>query len=592
VFLPDNALTLGGTAATVSSWSLTNFSISFWIKASATSFLYIAYDASVTNYVNLRSSSSTPPYFRMSFGTTRDYNAPAGYPALSNGNWHHVAITRDSSTGVMNVYFNGQASPQNGLTVGTNTFSPTRLFPTAGVLDEYLVYDKVLTAGEVSSLYNGGAPVRITNYTNVYAAYHMNQTSGTTATDSSGNSRNATGITGATWVTGIVAPSTPQPLSDIPMLRIENNGISNSYGTLTLGYYNSIYGTSNIYEGLSHLWNVLGASKMTVTSSGVNISQYTGNLAIGSALSAGTTIAAGGAISSNAEVSAGTYFWGSAGAAGTPTYSFTTDKDTGAYSGGANIYGIATGGVSRFTVDGLGRSAWGTSISSAIFSRYSYSPTQLTTGTTILQAEGTHTQNADNAYGLSGNTQSVGLNTAGFNNTTPFASGGGLSGGYALVQVSSTPATGTVAAINGYRASVRNTGAGTVTDAASFFAMPILNSGGGTLVNAYGFYAGVMAGATNNYSFYAATTASANRWNLYMAGSAQNYMNGNLGLGTGKTVPAYKIDAVGEINADVGFRVNGVAGLSGTYNFDATTSGNIVSMTFTGGILTAVTTLP
>lgn len=33
-------------------------------------------------------------------------------------------------------------------------------------------------------------------------------------------------------------------------------------------------------------------------------------------------------------------------------------------------------------------------------------------------------------------------------------------------------------------------------------------------------------------------------------------------------------------------------GLSGTYNFDATTSGKITSMTFTNGILTSVTTKP
>ena len=38
--------------------------------------------------------------------------------------------------------------------------------------------------------------------------------------------------------------------------------------------------------------------------------------------------------------------------------------------------------------------------------------------------------------------------------------------------------------------------------------------------------------------------------------------------------------------------VSASAGLSETYNFDATTSGNIASMTFENGILTAVTTLP
>ena len=47
------------------------------------------------------------------------------------------------------------------------------------------------------------------------------------------------------------------------------------------------------------------------------------------------------------------------------------------------------------------------------------------------------------------------------------------------------------------------------------------------------------------------------------------------------------------IRANGGYESSdGSSGLSATYNFDATTSGNITSMTFKNGILTAVTTLP
>lgn len=47
-----------------------------------------------------------------------------------------------------------------------------------------------------------------------------------------------------------------------------------------------------------------------------------------------------------------------------------------------------------------------------------------------------------------------------------------------------------------------------------------------------------------------------------------------------------------EIRADSHFDVNGTNGLSGTYTFGGGASGNIASMTFTGGILTGVTTVP
>lgn len=50
--------------------------------------------------------------------------------------------------------------------------------------------------------------------------------------------------------------------------------------------------------------------------------------------------------------------------------------------------------------------------------------------------------------------------------------------------------------------------------------------------------------------------------------------------------------AAREIRADSHFDVNGVNGLSGTYSFGGGGTGDIATMTFTGGILTAVTTVP
>jgi len=41
---------------------------------------------------------------------------------------------------------------------------------------------------------------------------------------------------------------------------------------------------------------------------------------------------------------------GLAGAIGTPTWAFSTDPDTGTYSGGANIFGIAAGGAARLLI--------------------------------------------------------------------------------------------------------------------------------------------------------------------------------------------------------------------------------------------------
>jgi len=58
-----------------------------------------------------------------------------------------------------------------------------------------------------------------------------------------------------------------------------------------------------------------------------------------------------------------------------------------------------------------------------------------------------------------------------------------------------------------------------------------------------------MTGATNNYGFRGVLAAAAGRYNLYMDGTAQNYLAGNLGIGSGKTVPAYALDVNGTVNA-------------------------------------------
>jgi hypothetical protein len=47
-----------------------------------------------------------------------------------------------------------------------------------------------------------------------------------------------------------------------------------------------------------------------------------------------------------------------------------------------------------------------------------------------------------------------------------------------------------------------------------------------------------MTGATNNFGFYGGIASGTNRWNLYMAGTAANYMAGSLSIGTTNTTAA------------------------------------------------------
>jgi len=73
-----------------------------------------------------------------------------------------------------------------------------------------------------------------------------------------------------------------------------------------------------------------------------------------------------------------------------------------------------------------------------------------------------------------------------------------------------------------------------------------------TVTNQYGFFAASsLTGATNDYGFYGDLASATNVWNLYMNGTANNYMAGSLGIGV--TVPSYKLDVQGTVGT-VGVR--------------------------------------
>jgi hypothetical protein len=59
---------------------------------------------------------------------------------------------------------------------------------------------------------------------------------------------------------------------------------------------------------------------------------------------------------------------------------------------------------------------------------------------------------------------------------------------------------------------------------------------GSVVTNQYGFFASSnLIGATNNYGFIGQIPSGLNRWNLYMSGTAQNYLGGATVIGSGGT---------------------------------------------------------
>ncbi len=116
------------------------------------------------------------------------------------------------------------------------------------------------------------------------------------------------------------------------------------------------------------------------------------------------------------------------------------------------------------------------------------------------------------------------------------------------------------------------------------------NFGAGSIVtNQSGYIAeNTLIGATNNYGFVGNIPAGANRWNIYMGGTAQNYFAGNVGIaGIPVTSATDKLQVNGNITANAATTANHVIIKS---QFDAFVSSGVWTPTITLGSNTATPT--
>lgn len=89
-----------------------------------------------------------------------------------------------------------------------------------------------------------------------------------------------------------------------------------------------------------------------------------------------------------------------------------------------------------------------------------------------------------------------------------------------------------------------------------FIAIQGTKGAGSTITNQFGFYVGNnLVDATNNYGFYSNIPFGSNRWNLFINGTASNYIAGNVGIGI--TAPTSNLHVVGNANVSTNLRVGG-----------------------------------
>ncbi len=130
----------------------------------------------------------------------------------------------------------------------------------------------------------------------------------------------------------------------------------------------------------------------------------------------------------------------------------------------------------------------------------------------------------------------------------------------------------------------------TVNNLISYSASVITKGAGSTISNTVGFWVeSTHIGGTNNFGFYGSLGAATNTWNLYMAGTADNYLAGNLGVGANASPSAGPITSITLTNGGSGYA-------DGTYTnvfFTSTGQSLYAQATFvvSGGIVTSATLL-
>jgi hypothetical protein len=150
-----------------------SFTFAFWVKVTAASdsIIILKLGASIEYLIG---HSSSGIGFRMTVDGGTQY-VSVGTPATL-GTWYHVVAWFDSSDGKMRLRINDAATYVSSVSVtliapGTGSLGiganpgGTANNPFTGVIDEIGFWKRVLTAVEITALYNGGAGLPLSSFT-------------------------------------------------------------------------------------------------------------------------------------------------------------------------------------------------------------------------------------------------------------------------------------------------------------------------------------------------------------------------------------------------------------------------------------------
>ncbi len=177
------------------------------------------------------------------------------------GAWHHLCLAVDDAAKQMRFYVDGApvaGSPRsytgtlyqywtNPYYIGVGRPTSDWRWHFKGAIDEVRVYNRALSAAEVSSQYNGGKGQYGTAGAGLVGGWHLDEGTSNSAADYSGNGNTGTLINGPTWAPSGVAlrPAPTWPLT----LEAETMPTKTTGGAVSGGW--NIWGNGYIEEPVS-----------------------------------------------------------------------------------------------------------------------------------------------------------------------------------------------------------------------------------------------------------------------------------------------------------------------------------------------------
>ena len=133
---------------------------------------------------------------------------------LSNNTWYHVATTVNSDYSEAKIYLNGTLENTvdvSSLAVAYSSYGSTTLGGKPGVshfdglIDEFAIFNSVLSASDVTSIYNSGTPADLSSYSPVgwWRMGDNDSGTGTTITDQGSGGNDGTLTNGPTFSTTV-----------------------------------------------------------------------------------------------------------------------------------------------------------------------------------------------------------------------------------------------------------------------------------------------------------------------------------------------------------------------------------------------------